>query len=170
MPYFNSILGIFTGAINQSGKLKDSIYTIVAVLTGYNRQIVSYCYSTGFFVLFYIFVIKILMQTFRENTFTNAMENSYSILFWLIYIGLTNLTSWYLIWLFIPVFWTNGRKLKDLIWIGFFYELTYTIFYFAQSDYSIYQIWVLPTILFGMILKNIISCFKSSNRKLKENG
>ncbi len=170
IPYFNTIFGIFSGAISQSGKLKDSIYMIVSVLTGNNNKIVSYCYSIGFFVLLYIFIIKVLFQTFKENNFKKAMENCYTLLFWLIFIGLTNLTSWYLVWLFIPVFWTNGKILKNLIWIGFLYELTYTIFYIVHSDSTNYQIWILPFIVFIMVLRNILECFKSNNRKLKENG
>ena len=120
--------------------------------------------------MLYIFIIKVLFQTFKENNFKKAMENCYTLLFWLIFIGLTNLTSWYLVWLFIPVFWTNGKILKNLIWIGFLYELTYTIFYIVHSDSTNYQIWILPFIVFIMVLRNILECFKSNNRKLKENG
>ena len=170
IPYLQDIDGIFSGVIAQSGKLKDSIYMIVATFTGNNNKIVSYCYSVGFFVLFYVFIIKVLMQIFRKNDFKKAMENTYIILFWTIFIGLTNLTSWYLLWLFIPVFWTSGKKLKNFIWIGFLYELTYTIFYFTKADYTYYQIWILPFIMFMMVLRGILGCFKSNNRKLKENG
>ena len=166
IPYFKNFYEIFSGAILQTGKLKDSIYMIISMVTGNNQKIVSYCYSIGFFVLLYIFIIKVLTQIFRKNNFHEAMENSYSILFWLIFIGLTNLTSWYLIWLFIPVFWTNGKKLKNLIYIGFLYELTYTIFYFVNSDASNYQIFILPFIGFMMILRSILSCFKRNNRKV----
>lgn len=120
MPYFDNPLNCFTGAIAQSGKLKDSIYLIIAMITERNSKIVSIAYSIGFFVLLYVVIIKILMQAFRKNTFKAMMENSYIVLFSLIFLGLTNLTSWYLLWLLIPVFWTSGSKLKNWIWMRIF--------------------------------------------------
>ena len=167
MPYCATIGDVFVGAISQSNKFKDSIYNTVAVFTNKNNKIVSNVYSVGFSVLFYILTVKVLMQTFRENNFKKAMENIYVCLFWTIFIGLTNLTSWYLLWLFIPIFWTNGKILKNFMWIGFLYELTYTIFYFAQSDTSNYQIWILPFIVFVMIIREMLICFKKENRKIK---
>lgn len=154
-PYFDSLSGVFSGAMAQSGKLKDSIYMIIAQITSQDSQIVSIAYSIGFFTLLYIFIIRILMQFLRKNNFKTMMENSYSVLFSTIFLGLTNLTSWYLIWLFISVFWTNGKKLKNLIWIGFLYELTYVIFYLTHSDSSRYQVWILPFIGICMIIRQI---------------
>lgn len=116
-PYVKGPLGAFTGAINQSGKLKDSIYLIIAILSQENAGMVSTCYSMGFFVFLYVFIIKVLLQCFRKNTFKIMAEYSYTILMLLIFVVLTNLTSWYLIWLFFPVFWTNGKKLKSFIWL-----------------------------------------------------
>ena len=173
LPYFDSLLGIFSGAMAQSGKLKDSIYLVIAMLCNGNRNIVSTAYSIGFFVLLYIFIIKILMQILRKNDFKSMMENSYVVLLATIFLGLTNLTSWYLIWLFIPVFWTNGKTLKNLIWIGFLYELTYTIFYLVHSDGTIYQVWILPIIGICMIMRQIVINLKYRNNKylsLKNNN
>ena len=91
------------------------------------------------------------------------MENAYLVLFGLIFLGLTNLTSWYLLWLWIPVFWTSGKKLKDLIWIGFLYELTYTMFYITHIDSSRQQVWILPWIAFCMIVRQIGIRLKDEN-------
>lgn len=169
LPYFNNIFEIFEGVISQSGKLKDSIYMIIAMITNQNSNIVSTFYSIGFFVLLYIFIIKVLMQLLRKNDFNSMMKNSYIVLFALIFLGLTNLTSWYLIWLFLPVFWTTGKDVKNLIWLSFLYELTYTIFYFVHSDNTYYQVWILPFIAIVMIFREIIVRLKENNRKLEEN-
>ena len=165
MPYFDDFWGIFSGVASQSGKLKDSIYMIIAVITKSNSKIVSLVYSTGFFVLLYIYIIRILMQLYRENDFRATMKNCYIVLFGLIFLGLTNLTSWYLIWLFLPVFWTTGKDLKNLIWISFLYEMTYTIFYIFQSDNSKYQIFILPILAVGMILRQFIINMKQSKMR-----
>jgi len=117
LPYFENPMQSFGGVLAQSSKLKDSIYLIIAMLTTQNQKIVSLCYSVGFFVLGYVFIIKVLMQAFRKNSFQAMMQNIYMVLFALIFLGLTNLTSWYLLWLCIPVFWTKGRRLKEWIWI-----------------------------------------------------
>lgn len=119
IPYLNNIRDFFGGIISQSGKLKDSIYMLIAFFSNNNRNIVSIFYSIGFFILGYIFIVKILMQLFRQNDYISMMENCYIVLLSLIFLGLTNLTSWYLIWLFIPVFWTRGNYLKSLILIRF---------------------------------------------------
>ena len=54
------------------------------------------------------------------------------------------------------------RNLKILSGFGFFYEMTYTIFYIFQSDSSKYQIFILPIIVVGMILRQIIINMKQS--------
>ena len=162
IPYFDNPLNAFTGALSQTGKLKDSIYLIIAMITEQDNNVVSICYSIGFFVLLYIFIIKILMQCFRKKEFKDMMENSYTVLFALIFLGLTNLTSWYLLWLFIPVFWTTGKKLKNFIWIGFLYELTYMMFYIAHDDSVNCQVWILPWIGLGMIVRQIIILVKKN--------
>ncbi|MBR1540153.1 MAG: hypothetical protein IJ629_03135 [Clostridia bacterium] len=156
LPYFENPFMAFSGAFAQSGKLKDSIYLIIAMITEQDSQIVSICYSIGFFVLIYQLIIKLLMQCFRKNNFRAMMENSYSVLFALIFLGLTNLTSWYLLWLFIPVFWTNGRKLKNFMWIGFLYEVSYAMFYAVHDDITNLQVWILPWIGIGMIVRQVL--------------
>lgn len=155
LPYYKNPIGIFDGIILQSGKLKDSIYLMIAMITEKDSKIVSICYSIGFFVLLYLIVTRILMQAFRKNNFGAMMENIYLVLLGLIFLGMTNLTSWYLLWLIIPVFWTNGRRIKNWIWIGILYELTYTIFYVMHSDNAIYQAWILPCVGLGMIVRQI---------------
>lgn len=156
LPYFDNPMMAFSGAFAQSGKLKDSIYLIIAMITEQDSEIVSVCYSIGFFVLIYQLIIKLLMQCFRRNNFRTMMENSYAVLFVLIFLGLTNLTSWYLLWLFIPVFWTNGRKLKNFMWIGFLYEVSYAMFYAVHDDISNLQVWILPWIGIGMIVRQVL--------------
>ena len=157
IPYSENLLSSFAGVIAQSGKLKDSIYLIIAMITRNDNNIVSLCYSFGFFTLLYLIIVKLLKQCFRKNSFKEFMENSYIVLLGLIFLGLTNLTSWYLIWLFIPVFWTTGKKVKNTIWIGFLYELTYVIFYITHIDDVKYQVFILPFIGICMFLKYFLN-------------
>ena len=96
------------------------------------------------------------------------MKNCYIVLFGLIFLGLTNLTSWYLIWLFLPVCWTTGKNLKNLIWISFLYEFSYIIFFIFHSDSVEYQVWILPFIFTCMILREIVIKLKENRKVLKD--
>ena len=120
MPYVQSVTEIFSGAMTQTGKLKDSIYMVIAMITDLDSNVVGICYSIGIFVLAYIFIVKVLMQCFRKNNFRATMKNVLIVLYGLIFLGLTNLTSWYFIWLFIPIFWTTGKDFKNLMWLRIF--------------------------------------------------
>jgi len=162
-PYFKTPMEAFSGVVEQTGKFKDSIYLLIVKITEEDSNIVSIFYSIGFFVLAYIFIVEILKQIFRKNNFKVAMENSFIILFGLIFLALTNLTSWYLLWLFVPVFWTTGKRVKDFIWIGLLYELTYVMFYITHSDSTVYQVWILPWIAFGMIAREIFLSVRAHN-------
>ena len=165
IPCFNTFKECFSGIFAQQGKAKDSIYLMILVVSNYNNQITSYIYSGVFFVFLYYFVIKILFQTFRENSFKIAMKNIYFVLMFLIFLLLTNVTSWYLIWLFIPFYWIKAKDMRNVMWIGFFYELTYTLFLAVHSDKYIYNMWVLPMIIVMMIIRWWV--IKVNDRKVK---
>ena len=61
IPYFDNFFGIFSGAISQSGKLKDSIYLIIAMITKNNNKIVSIFYS--------IRILFTIIYFYSENYF-----------------------------------------------------------------------------------------------------
>ena len=164
LPWFNTGKEVFSGIFAQQEKGKDSIYSIIQFFT--NNKITSYAYSVSFFVFAYYFMIKIMLQLFRKNNFKIAMENVYFSLMFLIFLLLTNLTSWYISWLFIPFAWIKSKHMKNIMAISFFYELTYGIFFLVHSDRYIYNMWVLPIIAICMAIRYIVIRIKQ-NRLIK---
>ena len=120
MPFVENPVRALMGIKEQSGKLKDSIYLVIFFLSNLNLIVLGIAYSIGFYSLLYIFIVRFMVQFLRKNNFITMMKNSYLFLMALIFIGMTNLTSWYLIWLFIPVFWTTGKNIKNMIYIRIF--------------------------------------------------
>lgn len=49
IPYFKNPLDAFCGITAQSGKLKDSIYLMIAMISERDSHIVSICYSVRIF-------------------------------------------------------------------------------------------------------------------------
>ena len=56
-------------------------------------------------------------------------------------------------------------SLKTGFGCGFLYELTYTIFYVMHSDSARYQVYILPLIGIGMIIKELIKEGRKNDQK-----
>lgn len=161
LPWFASVKEAFLGIFTQQGRGKDSIYSIIQFFT--NNRITSYVYSVFFFVFAYYFMIKIMLQAFRKNNFKITMENTYFSLMFLIFLLLTNVTSWYISWLFIPFAWIKSKHMKNIMAISFFYELTYSIFFLVHSDSYVYNMWVLIIIALCMMIRYIVIKIKQKS-------
>lgn len=156
LPFINNVLDVFDIITNQQSKMKDSIYLLLAVITNKNMMIVSIVYSIMVFVVGYYYIIFCLKLLNRKNSFSMMMKNINLMLILIIFGVLTNLTSWYLSWLFISMYWTRGRDIKNILWIQFLYELTYAYLYIWHSDAYMYSVVVIPVIVVGMILKFVV--------------
>ena len=156
----------FNGILSQQGKVKDSIYLILMMFTDYNKAIVSNTYSIVFFVFIYYLIIYILKLIFRENSFKIMMRYIYISLMFIIFGIITNLTSWYLSWLFIPFFWIRSKDMKNIIWIQFLYEITYTYLIFWHSDNVMYTKMIILIIIIGILGRFIFNKLKRKGKKI----
>lgn len=117
---------------------------------------ISLVNSTMIWLLAYYMIISILFEIFRKQKFSNYMSDVKVILLIIIFGVLTNLTSWYLSWLFIPIFWLKPREIKSILWLQFLYELTYVYLCFTHSDAVKYQVMILPFIFIIMVIRKLI--------------
>ena len=117
---------------------------------------ISLVNSTMIWLLAYYMIISILLEIFRKQKFSNYMSDVKVILLIIIFGVLTNLTSWYLSWLFIPIFWLKPREIKSILWLQFLYELTYVYLCFTHSDAVKYQVMILPFIFIIMVIRKLI--------------
>jgi hypothetical protein len=166
MPWFNSFADSIKGIFLQQGKCKDSIYALIIVLSN-NNTIISFIFSVVFYVFLYYLIIKLLFLLFRKITFKTVMENIYVILIIVIFGLLTNLTSWYLSWLFIPICWLKSKNVKNIMYLSLFYELTYALFFIVHSDSYVFNMWILPMIGFMFLVKVCIEKIVAQ-KKLKK--
>ena len=164
LPFINSVSDIFNIILNQQSKMKDSIYLLLAVITNKNMMIVSLIYSIIIFVIAYYYIITCLKLLMRKSSFSMIMKNTTFILILTIFGLLTNLTSWYLSWLFMSMYWLRGKEIKTILWIQFLYELTYVYLYIWHSDAYIYSVIVIPVIVSGIILRLVLN--KMRDKKL----
>ena len=153
LPWFSSWTDSIFGIFAQQGKVKDSIYLTIITLIGNNNKITDYIFSSIFFIAMYVAIVMLFKQIFRETTFGKTMKRIYALLLLLIFGIITNLTSWYLIWLFIPFVWLSAKDMKNIMWLQFSYEITYIIFIYKHiNDYE-YEVFVLPFIAIIMLMR-----------------
>ena len=56
-------------------------------------------------------------------------------------------------------------SLKIGFGFGFLYELTYTVFYVVHSDSALYQVYILPLIGIGMIMRELYKEGQKNDQK-----
>lgn len=169
IPFINSALDIFSIIAGQQTRMKDSIYLIIFILTNYNNIIVSFIYSTMFFVFGYYYIIIILKIFTGKYNFRETMKTISLMILLLIFGVLTNIGSWYLSWIFISLYWLKGKDIKMILWIQFLYELTYAYLYFWHVDSYQYTIIIIPTILVGVLIRMIYLKKQKYNSKKQLN-
>jgi hypothetical protein len=134
IPAFESIKDAINSVFAQQGKCKDSIYAFLSVYLKNLPNAVSFCFSFAIYAFLYLyFVWLVICIKNGENKF--AVSNKiYNILLIIIFALLTNLCSWYLLWLFIPMFWSKPKYIKRSIALMFFYELSYVPLFYLHED------------------------------------
>lgn len=167
IPFMDSISDIFSIITGQQNKIKDSIYLVLALLTSTNMLIVSVAYSIMLFGFGYYYIITILKIFIRTTSFRQTMKFISYILLLLIFGILTNLTSWYLTWLFISIYWLKGKEIKTILWVQFLYELTYAYLYIYHTEAYNYAVIIIPTIVVGILFRFIYVKIKN-NKKVKQ--
>ncbi len=156
--FFKNVFCIFDILLNQQEKLKDSVYLLIDSFFGIDASRIIYSIAIVAWVYLYIHIFTKLLLL--KNTFRDTMKSIYILYLTFIFGILTNLTSWYLAWLFIPFAYIKANDIKNILWLGFFYELTYIYFAFWHSDSYILGIIVIPTIILGMSIVHFVNFYR----------
>lgn len=162
LPFINRISEVFSIIMGQQNKIKDSIYLVIYLVSRSN-VVVTVVYSIMIFCFAYYYIIVFLKFIMRKNNFRQMMQSISYMLLLLIFGVLTNLTSWYLSWLFISIYWLKGKDIKTILWVQFLYELTYSYLYIWHTDSYILAVVIIPTILVGLIIRMIFLKCKKRN-------
>lgn len=145
MLFFSNLNDFLEIMSTQQGRLKDSIYLI---LNSYELENLISPVNTIFILLTAgLMIYFIFKMFFKENRFRKYMGYVSIVLLVLIFGVLTNLTSWYLAWLFIPIFWLKSENIKRILYLQFFYEFTYVYLCYVHSDAIKYNVKIIPMII-----------------------
>ncbi len=163
MLFFNNLQDLFSILDTQQGRIKDSIYLLMLNfrLGDWTTPVNEICVV----IFAYAMILYIVIGFFKKEKFSSFMNDIKSLLFILIFGVLTNLTSWYLSWFFIPIYWLKPKEIRSILCMQFLYELTYVYFFYVHSDAIKYQLIILPFIFSVMALRQIAIIIK----KRKEN-
>ena len=163
MLFFNNLQDLFSILDTQQGRIKDSIYLLMLNfrLGDWITPVNEICVV----IFAYAMILYIVIGFFKKEKFSSFMNDIKSLLFILIFGVLTNLTSWYLSWFFIPIYWLKPKEIRSILCMQFLYELTYVYFFYVHSDAIKYQLIILPFIFSVMALRQIAIIIK----KRKEN-
>lgn len=153
MLFFNNLGDLFSILDTQQGRVKDSIYLLMLGF-GLNDWITP-VNAVCIVILGYCMILYCVFGFFKKEKFSNFMNDVKNLLLILIFGVLTNLTSWYLSWLFIPIFWLKSKNIKSILWLQFLYELTYVYLCFTHSDAIRYQVMILPFIFIVMTIRQM---------------
>lgn len=163
MLFFNNLQDLFSILDTQQGRIKDSIYLLMLNfrLGDWITPVNEICVV----IFAYAMILYIVIGFFKKEKFSSFMNDIKSLLFILIFGVLTNLTSWYLSWFFIPIYWLKPKEIRSILCMQFLYELTYVYFFYVHSDAIKYQLIILPFVFSVMALRQIAIIIK----KRKEN-
>lgn len=167
IPWFANVSDAFKGIFGQQDKLMNSIHLFISYAFN-NYKVSAYICSVAIYVAIYIAIVNILMLLTKKVTIKRTMTGIYEILYVVIFGMLTTLTAWYLAWVFIPLFWTKAKNIKNTLWVQFFFELTNVGLLYVHSDSFIYNRWIVPFIILGMLIRAIILLIKRWRKYDKE--
>lgn len=154
---------VLKGIATQQGKFSNSIFIFLAV-----RNIgLAMTVSKGFmlaFIIIYIHTICKLLFTTKQYTLATFMRQYNFLLILFIYGTITNLQSWYILWILPAMMWQNSKNIKQIIAITIIAEVSNIIYFIYYESYVFGQFYIIITALL-----NVIASYRfehNSNRRL----
>lgn len=157
-------LSILKGIATQQGKFSNSIFIFLAI-----RNIgLAITISRGFmlaFIIIYVYTIFKLLFTTKKYTLSTHIRQYNFLLIVFIFGTITNLQSWYMLWLLPTLMWQSSKNIKQIMAITIIAEISNVIYFIYYENYIFGQFYIIITALLNVI----VSCkFEhNSNRRLK---
>lgn len=143
--YLRNIDMIFYVLIQQS-KFRESIQATLYILLAQFDLISIHKYiNKGIFIvcalLYLKFVLNLLFNIKGDCKFRTLIKNYNTIILIFILIFISNLCSWYFVWLFGTIMWQKKRNIKLAIYLPLIYELLVSYYFVLKSDLAIKSYW-----------------------------
>lgn len=142
---------VLKGIATQQSKFSNSMFIFLAI-----RKIdLAITVSKGFmlaFVIIYIFTIFKLLFTTKKYTLSTYIRQYNFLLILFIFGTITNLQSWYMLWLLPTIMWQSSDNIKQIMAITIIAEISNIIYFIYYESYIFGQFYIILTVLLNVIV------------------
>lgn len=142
---------ILKGIATQQGKFSNSIFILLAI----RNMGLATTVSRGFmlaFVIIYIYTIFKLLFTTKKYTLSTYIRQYNFLLIVFIFGTITNLQSWYMLWLLPTLMWQSSENIKQIMAITIIAEVSNIIYFIYYESYIFGQFYIIATVLLNVIV------------------
>lgn len=142
---------ILKGIATQQGKFSNSIFILLAI----RNMGLAMTVSRGFmlaFVIIYIYTIFKLLFTTKKYTLSTYIRQYNFLLIVFIFGTITNLQSWYMLWLLPTLMWQSSENIKQIMAITIIAEVSNIIYFIYYESYIFGQFYIIATVLLNVIV------------------
>lgn len=142
---------VLKGIATQQSKFSNSMFIFLAI-----RNIeLAITVSKGLmlaFVIIYIFTIFKLLFTTKKYTLSTYIRQYNFLLILFIFGTITNLQSWYMLWLLPTIMWQSSDNIKQIMAITIIAEISNIVYFIYYESYIFGQFYIILTVLLNVIV------------------
>ncbi len=162
--FYMQDLDVLKGIAVQQGKYAGSIFLIMFLnISPKFANLATKGFTLAFIVIYLYNIIKLLF-TKKEISLTKNMRIYNSLLILFIFGTITNLHSWYIMWILPTIPWQTSKTIKNIINITTASQIAYWIFFLFSEAYTYSQYYWL-TMMFVILFMCIIGSIKSKKKE-----
>lgn len=166
--FYMQDIEVLKGIAVQQGKYAGSLFLLIFLnISPKTAQLAVKGFMLAFIVIYLYNVVKLLF-TKKEISLRKSMQLYNSLLILFIFGTITNLHSWYFMWLLPTIIWQKSKTMKNIINITTASQIAYLVFFLFAEVYTYSQYyWIIMifTIIFMWIVgvrnyrkKEVLKC------------
>lgn len=142
---------ILKGIATQQSKFSNSMFIFFAIRNMDLAITVSKGLMLAFVIIYVCTIIKLLFTT--KNYILSTYIRQYNFLLIIFIFGaITNLQSWYMLWLLPTLMWQSSENIKQIMAITIIAEISNIIYFIYYESYIFGQFYIIATILLNVIV------------------
>lgn len=160
---------ILKGIATQQGKFANSIFILMAVRNFDLAIKVSKGFMLAFIVIYVYTIFKLLFME-RRYTLSTFIRQYNFLLILFIFGTITNLQSWYMLWLIPTLMWQSSKNIKQIIAITIIAEVSNVVYFIFCESYIFGQFYIIMIVLLNVIVNYLIGHNISKTKEMKYIG
>ncbi len=142
---------ILKGIATQQSKFSNSMFIFFAIRNMDLAITVSKGLMLAFVIIYVCTIIKLLFTT--KNYILSTYIRQYNFLLIIFIFGaITNLQSWYMLWLLPTLMWQSSENIKQIMAITIIAEISNIIYFIYYESYIFGQFYIIATVLLNVIV------------------